>query len=53
MDTRTRYPLPPVVPEGSRRATLNVNALVGGQAGEAVRLPARFPAPRGCATQPA
>ena len=29
----------PVVPEGSRRATLNVNALVGGQAGEAVQTP--------------
>ncbi len=29
----------PVVPEESRRATLNVNAVVGGQAGEAVQTP--------------
>ena len=29
----------PVVPEGSRRATLNVNAVSGGQAGEAVQTP--------------
>ena len=29
----------PVVPEGSRRATLNVNAVVGGQANEAVQTP--------------
>ncbi len=29
----------PVVPPGSRRATLNVNAVAGGQAGEAVQTP--------------
>ncbi len=29
----------PVVPEGSRRATLNVNAVSGGQAGEPVQTP--------------
>jgi succinyl-diaminopimelate desuccinylase len=29
----------PVAPEGSRRATLNVNAVAGGQAGEAVQTP--------------
>jgi succinyl-diaminopimelate desuccinylase len=29
----------PVVPEGSRRATLNVNAVAGGQAGEPVQTP--------------
>jgi succinyl-diaminopimelate desuccinylase len=29
----------PVVPPGSRRATLNVNAVSGGQAGEAVQTP--------------
>jgi succinyl-diaminopimelate desuccinylase len=29
----------PVVPEGSRRATLNVNAIAGGQAGEPVQTP--------------
>jgi succinyl-diaminopimelate desuccinylase len=33
---RTRMP---VVPEGSRRATLNVNAVWGGQAGEPVQTP--------------
>jgi succinyl-diaminopimelate desuccinylase len=29
----------PVVPPGARRATLNVNAIVGGQAGDAVQSP--------------
>jgi len=29
----------PVVPPGSRRATINVNAVIGGQAGEAVQTP--------------
>ena len=35
----TRTTRMPVVPPGSRRATLNVNALSGGQAGEAVQTP--------------